>query len=424
MKKSWLVPGLVALLFGSMVASLPACSPSSSADDPDGSAGTSGNSGGGSDSTHASGGDGSAGLPDSAGGSDSSGPSGEGGEPGAAGSVGVGDGGEPGVGSGDALPASTFLYVYSQTPDVDLLVALDVATGEERVVTDLRGDGSQGWEIWGHTISPDRRRIAVASLFDPTSADNATQLATRRIWTFAPDGSDFQRLTPVFENTGAGRKNFEITVQDPVYNLDGSAIIYDFGNWWYESTTLQGGSAPWFVSTSGEDLPELFPISASCTVVDPSINPATGEVLLVHSVCVSSADEGIYLYPPDGGEPTKLVNKGYGPNGVDPALQKASWLGDGSAFVFVGTIEVDRAGQIETANSLLYYDMETAEIGVLVIPDSGANVRNATISPDGSVIIYCLAHDGGLDLHAVDLTLDPPEEAPITNDGKSCDPSF
>ena len=44
-----------------------------------------------------------------------------------------------------------------------------------------------------------------SGLYGPTAADNATNIATRRIWSLAADGTDFRRLTPVFENTGAGK---------------------------------------------------------------------------------------------------------------------------------------------------------------------------------------------------------------------------
>jgi hypothetical protein len=406
---------LVALWTGVAAASLGACNSSDSSADPDA---------GGSDSMSSTGGDGDgvAGSSDSAGGTDSTGPSGDAGMPGTAGTD--GEGGAPGGASANALPDSTFLYVYSETPDSDLLVAWDYKTGEQRVITDLRDDDSDGWEIWGHSISPDRRRIALAALYGPTKADNDTQLATRRVWTFATDGTDAQRLTPVFPNDGQGRTGFNLSVQDPVFTGDGRAVIYDFGTWWYEGTTLEGGSLPWLVSTSG-DLPELFPTVTSCSVIDPSVNPATGDVLFVHSVCVNAEDEGIFLYPSAGGsEPLKLVDRGYGPGTVDPSLEKASWLADGSGFVFVGNIEITRGAETDTASSLLAYDMNSGEVGVLVIPEPDTSVRNAAVAPDGAGIVYCLAQDDVYDLHVVDLTVDPPEDVAITNDGKSCSPGF
>lgn len=322
------------------------------------------------------------------------------------------------------MPTTTFLYVKSVTANTDQLVSLDYLSGETRVVTDLQGDGSDGWEIWGHAISPDRKRIVLSSLYGPTAADNATGLATRRIWTLAADGSDFQRLTPVFENDGGVRKNYTIDVQGPVFTNDGSGVIYDYGIWWYEGTSLKGGAQPWFVSTQA-DLPQLFPIGASCSIIEPSVNPATGEVLFVHSVCANAADSGIFLYPSGGGsDPVKLVNRGFGPGGVDPSLQKASWLADGSGFIFVGTIEVTRGGATDTTNAVLYYDMQKGGFSEVIIPDAGASVRNAAIAPNGDGIVYCLAHDDVYDLHVLDLNVDPPQDSPITNDGISCSPSF
>jgi len=413
LQKRLLVPGLATLLLGSVAAGAPGCSSPSSSADPADKGGATSNAAGGADGSGAS---------DAQGGGDSPGTPSDGGVPGTAGSS--SEAGAPGASTAGALPAGTFLYVKAITADSDALIARDFATGKERVVTDLRGDGSDGWEIWGHAISPDRKRIAVASLYGPTKADTDTKIATRNISTFDSEGGDFQRLTPVFPNTGAGRTNFSIDVQGPVFSADGGSIIYDFGNWWYEGTTLNGGSLPWLVSTQG-DVPESFPTISSCSVIEPSVNPATGDVLFVHSVCINAADEGIFLYPSAGGtEPVKLIDRGYGAGEVDPSLEPASWVGDGSGFIFVADMQVTRGADTDTASSLLAFDMATGDIGVLIIPEPNTSVRNAAIAPDGSGIVYCLYHDDVYDLHAIDLTLDPPEDAAITDDGKSCSPVF
>ena len=88
------------------------------------------------------------------------------------------------------LPSAdgTFLYVSKATADHDILMAYDGATGQARTLTDLRGDGSEGWSIDGYSLSPDRTRIAAASLYGATQADVDTKLPTQRIWTFATDG--------------------------------------------------------------------------------------------------------------------------------------------------------------------------------------------------------------------------------------------
>jgi hypothetical protein len=419
MKKPLLVPSLLALSLGlsSLAAGIGGCKSSGASGEDDA---------GGAHSASSAGGDGSGGMADAAAGADASGPAGAG-KAGHAGSTGLGDGGSSNTNPlpAGALPTTTFLYVRSVTPNVDQLVSLDYATGDTGVVADLMGDGGDGWEIWGHTISPDRTRIAVASLYGPTKADNDTGLATRRIWTMAADGSDLQRLTPVFDNDGGGRTSYSIDVQDPVFSKDGQSIIFDFGSWWYEGTKLQGGSFPWLVSITGDELPEPFPTVTGCSVIDPSVNPVTGEVLLVHSVCVNAADEGIFLYPKAGSnKPIKLVDRGYGAGAVDPALEKASWLADGSAFIFVATIEVTRGDVTDTANSIFGYDVATGEIATLLVPDAGTNVRNAAIAPNADGIVYCLAHDDVYDLHVIDLTVAPPVDSAITDDGVSCSPSF
>lgn len=48
------------------------------------------------------------------------------------------------------------------------------------------------------------------------------------------------------------------------------------------------------------------------------------------------------------------------------------------------------------------------------------------ISPDGSKIVYCLRDSATNkeDLHLIDVSAAKATDVAITNDGKSCDPSF
>ncbi len=170
-----------------------------------------------------------------------------------------------------------------ETADHDVLVARDLSNDDELVITDLTGDGSSGWEIGGYSLSPDRRRIALASLYDPTDEDVATGLATRAIWTFAVDGTDFRRLTPTFPPDG--RQGFQYDIADPEWTADGSRVLFDFGEYWWEGTTFKGGSFPWSVAADGSEPPKSFPTPADCTVMYPTRNPATGEFLFLHT-CV------------------------------------------------------------------------------------------------------------------------------------------
>jgi hypothetical protein len=315
--------------------------------------------------------------------------------------------------------------VRSDTAKQDSLIARDLAAGTERVVTDLRGDGSQGWQIGGYDLSPDRTRIVLASLYGPTQADNDTKLATNRLWSLATDGTDFRRLTPVFDNTGAGKTNFTIEVLAPAFSLDGASVLYDFGNYWFQGTALEGGTAPWSVSAAGNGVPKLFPTQASCSIANASVNPATGDVVLIHSVCVNSGDTGIFSYPKAGGAPTKLVAEGYGVGYVRPSLQPVSWLVDGSAFLFVGLTDVPRNGTTATARALFAYDVSKGTFSTIVVPEVGEYVQNAAISKDGQTIVYCVKHaDSTRDLHVIDLAPSTPTDTPLTTDGKSCSPKF
>jgi hypothetical protein len=315
--------------------------------------------------------------------------------------------------------------VRSDTAKQDSLIARDLKAGTERVVTDMRSDGSSGWQINGYDLSPDRTRIVLASLYGPTQADNDTKLATNRLWSLATDGTDFRRLTPVFDNTGAGKTNFSIEVRDPVFSLDGASVLYDFGNYWYEGTSLKGGSAPWGVSSAGNGVPSLFPTQASCTIVSPSFNPATGDVVLIHSVCVNSSDVGIFSYPKAGGAPTKLVAQAYGVGFVRPSLEAVSWIVDGSGFIFPGLTDVQASNTTNTVRALFAYSVAKNAFSAIVLPQAGETVQNAAISKDAQTIVYCVRHaDSTTDLHVVDLTPSTPTDTALTTDGKSCSPKF
>lgn len=321
------------------------------------------------------------------------------------------------------IPEGVLLYVYHQTPDNDLLVAHELETGDEVVITDLKGDGSSGWPIEGFALSPDRRRIALASLYDPTAEDVATGLATRAIWTLALEGSDFQRLTPTFPNDSQGRQGFQYSVDYPAWTADGSQVVYNFGTYWWEGTNLEGGTFPWIVDADGGSLPTTFTTSAPCTVIHPARNPVTGDFLFIHSVCVpgQGSGDGLYLYPATGSSsPQQLVASTHVEGGVDVFLRTAAWLPDGSAFLFMGgTAETNwRAG-------LLLYDLQDGAVYSLAAPPENASVYGATVNADATKIVYCVRDDDGKeDLRVIDLSAASPTDTALTTDGKSCDPSF
>jgi Tol biopolymer transport system component len=316
------------------------------------------------------------------------------------------------------LPVSTFLFEAKAANDRDVLMAYDVESGALSTVTDLRGDGSEGWSIDGYSISHDRMRIAVASLYGATQADVDTKLPTQHIWTFATDGSDFRRLTPVFPNTGGGRKQFQIEIRNPSFSLSGADVLYNYGEYWYEGTTLQGGSAIWSVGAGGGTLPSLLPTTATCSLVDPSVDPKTGKIAIIHSVCAGSKD-GIYLYAADGsGAPEALVTSD-GP--VNVSLEPPRWIGDGTGFLFIGTTTIMVNGSNAVARGLFAFDMQTRKSSPLVVPqDPDARVVDASVAPDGRGIVYCLQQGEAQNLHLIDLTKDSATDAAITNDGKSC----
>ena len=307
--------------------------------------------------------------------------------------------------------------------DKDALIARDLEGGAERVITDLTSDGSSGWSIHGYSLSPDRRRIAIASLYGPTKEDTDTGLATRGIWTLATDGTDFRRLTPTFPNRSGGRNSYSIDVSNPMWTADGASVIFDYGEYWWEGTTIKGGTFPWVVSAAGGQFPSAVPTTTACTVLYPSRNPATGDIVFVHSVCIpGSGASGLYLYPERGStDPKPLIVSSRASGGVDVFSGTASWVADGSGFLFLGSTE-----ETNWSPSVLAYDMAGDTAAMVVPSPAGSSIRNVAASPDGSKFVYCLHDDDTSkeDLHLVDVSKSPPTDTAITNDGKSCRPSF
>lgn len=321
------------------------------------------------------------------------------------------------------MPASTFLYVSKDADDRHVLIAYDWASSQAREITDLRGDGSQGWRIDGYSISPDRTRIAISSLYAATQEDVDTKLAANRIWTLAVDGSDFRRLTPVWKNTGAGRKNFAIEVSDPVFSKDGETIFFSYGEYWYEGTTLEGGAGIWSVGAAGGALPDLFKAPSPCSLVAPSPDPSTGKVAVIHSVCVpgQGQQDGIYLYDENGGGTPELLLGSS--NALDVSLEPPRWAADGSGFVFVGLATVPDGNGTRVVRGLFVFDMKTREAIPIVLPETpDTRVVDATAAPDASAIVYCLEEGDAQNLHFIDLSGAEATDTAITNDGKSCHP--
>ncbi|MBX3192403.1 MAG: hypothetical protein KF819_35760 [Labilithrix sp.] len=347
---------------------------------------------------------------------------------GSSGGGGGGDGssgsGGGGPGAGGALPASTFLYVSKVAADRDVLIAYDRASGQAATITDFRGDESEGWSLGNdYAISPDRTRIVVASLYGATKADVDTKLAGKRIWTLAVDGSDFRRLTPVWENKAAGRKNFAIEVSAPFFSKNGEDVFFDYGEYWYEGTTLQGAAGIWRVSTAGGRLPDLFKEPSPCSLTDPSVDPSTGKVAVIHSVCVPGQGQtsGIYLYDENGGATPELLLGST--NALDVMLEAPRWAADGSGFVFIALAQVPDGNSTRQVRSLYVFDMKTRKASPVVVPQGpDARVIDATAAPDASAIVYCLQEGEARNLHLIDLSGAEATDTAITNDGKSCHP--
>lgn len=328
--------------------------------------------------------------------------------PGSDGGPGTNPDGGGTVVDGPALPAGTFLYTRSVANDKDHLIARDLATGAERVVTDLKGDGSEGWSINGFSLSSDRKRIVLASLYGPTTADTSTLLATQRIWMLDTEGKSFARLTPVFKNSNPGTPGFRIDVRNPVFSRDGSTVYYQYGEQVIGSSA--GITRAWAVSTDGSAVPDLLETSAACSIASVvSVDPSSGKVMIEQDLCQQTADQAFVFFTADKQPPETVYSFGSTLN-VNPSPPR--WAVDGSFFLFT------------TTDGLYALDMARKQPLKITSPAGGARVENGAVAPDGSAIVYCVRDGASSNLHVIDLTKSPAEDRPLTTDGRSCNPVF
>jgi len=310
-----------------------------------------------------------------------------------------------------ALPPSTFVFERKVGNGHDHLVAMDVVSRQQRVITTLAEGSVDGWNIDGATVSPDRTRVVIASLYGATAADNATGLATNRLWNLDTDGNDFRRLTPVFQNLHSGQTGWRIDVRDPAYSPDGQYILFDYG----EGDSQSGYVAPWVVAADGSTLPSLIPTNLDCSVNgNAAFNPITGDLLLEHAVCIGGQKGGFFLYPNAGGAPDFLVNN----DGISLSGEPPAFSADGSVFVYTGRTYSDNI------QSLYAYSMSARAVVPLVLGSTGTDIVNASFSPDDRYMVYCVRSGNLYDLRAIDFSVDPPTDVELTTDGISCDAVF
>ncbi|MBI5532658.1 MAG: hypothetical protein HY898_08095 [Deltaproteobacteria bacterium] len=338
------------------------------------------------------------------------GSSGSGGLPGNGGSSGTG-GSAGNAGAASALSPTTFIFERKVGGDRDHLVAMDFVSGDQRVITTLAEGSVEGWKIDGATVSPDRTRIVISTMFGATAEDNATGLATNRLWSLDIAGGDVRRLTPVFPNTHPGQTGWHIDIRDPAFFPDGKSVIFDFGEGDFQS----GYVAPWIVSTDGGSLPSLFKTNLDCSVNgNAAFNPATGDMLLSHVVCIPGTGGGFYLYPKNGGAPDYLVNE----DGVSMSSEPPAFSVDGTVFVYTARTYSD------SIQSLYAYIMSDRKVVPLILGASGTDIVNASFAPDNAHMVYCVKQGDLYNLRLLDFGVDPPTDKALTNDGVSCDAVF
>lgn len=360
-----------------------------------------------------------------------------------AGGSGGADGG--GAQGGAPLDGMTFLFrrQTSASPRSHEVVAYDTTTRQERVVTRLESGGS-GAEITGLSISHDRKRLALTAWYQPTAQDLATGVVTQILWTLGPDGGGFSRVTPPSANVGlsstpcttsascasgwdcnttAGRCQqhlYSQRIDDPVWSADDRTLLYDFGSYFWTSQ-LQGGELPFAVSSAG-GVPHSVSVLADCAqVTNLAMDPTGAGFLAIHSVCLNSANEGLFRYPAAGGSPQKLVGN---EQSVDVMLSNPSWLADASGFAFVGVTDFSVNGQTVHGAGALYYAVAGGQLYVLAAPDASTSIRSVALEPHGAFAAYCADAGSGPNVYLVDLRGSTPATTQLTNDGASCDPTW
>ena len=274
-----------------------------------------------------------------------------------------------------------------------MLVAL-IATGDERTVTDLTGDGSS-WTLDIRRLAgppPDRARVTLRA------DGGGRRHRPRDAGHLVPRGRRHRlsRLTPTFPNRAAGARGPALRGRPDV---DAGRIARDLRlrEYWTNGTRLEGGSFPWSVSAR-ETIRRRPWRRPRLTVLHPSRNPATGDMLYQHSVCIPGQGEsGLYLYPEQG---TTTPQRLPGLTDVDVYLATPSWLADGSGFLFLGS-----AARTNEPARIFAYDLgagaATALLTARPVTYAASRWRRT------GRIVYCLETGDRRDLHVVDATVSP-----------------
>lgn len=288
---------------------------------------------------------------------------------------------------------------------------MDYLTGDQRVVTTLAEGSVAGWPVDGIGVSADRTRLVIATLYGATQEDIDTGLATNILWSLDVEGGDFRRLTPPFENSRPDVSSWRIDVRDPAFSPDGQFVVFDYG----EGDFQEGYVAPWVVSAAGDSLPSLLETDFDCSVNgNGRFNPATGDLLLAHVVCLPEVDSGYYLYPSNGGAPDYIVNE----VGGDLSTEPPAFSHDGAVLAYTARSYADEV------QSLYAYILGERTVVPLVLGAEGIDIVNASIAPDDLHLVYCVRQGDAYDLRLLDLTTEPATDTALTDDGVSCDPEF
>lgn len=346
-----------------------------------------------------------------------------------------------------ALPTSSFIYVHypEKGKSIGHVYVYDKITKKSRRITDL-DNTTRSPRI---TLSPDRKWFALVAFFRPNAVDIAQKIAIPSIWLVRIDGKVFKRITeplingdlkrgkcqlhsecPVTKycNTSSGtcqREGFSMGLGKASWSHDKKTLWTSFSQHWSEGGRIAGGVVPASVPVAG-GVVALQAVTSGCQQVsNTSADPTSPRLIANHSVCLSGAP-GLHSYPFPPKKGTKLFSE---PN-ISTPIGDIAWLSDGSGILFLANSSWDTNGDKKpdiNGIGIAGYQFSTKTITAILPPlKTHLSYTGLSPSPDNKQIALCVnnSQTGTSDLYMLD-TLD--KKTPfkqITQDGKSCNPSW
>jgi hypothetical protein len=335
--------------------------------------------------------------------------------PGGGGSV---DAGVPAL---EPLSPTTIVYLRHLSTGYDQIMAYDLATNAQTVLSDLDGVTN----VHALELAPDRLHVAFAGVFRPDASElTAGAPFSDGLWLMTVDGASFTRLTPPDLGTHPG-PDFSTEIHGIAWTADSGWLYYDMTATWMNGGTLEGGSQILMVPATG-GVSSVVILDPSCTLFgSPSLSPDGTQLAFDRQLCETTSDEGPWVNvitgSPFATHLWTLWAAGEG-GGV--------WLPDGRfATIIDGYWDVNGDGVVDTGllGGVVIFDVAS---GAMTVPipvhtsDLEWRFEGIALLADGNTLVTCEHPDAahpGADLFAYDLTAHTVRQ--LTHDGASCSPS-